>query len=47
ELPDVRSAYAIISSEESHRVVSSSGAGTSHRSQSSVFNSNVGNMGNA
>ncbi|GJU60881.1 ribonuclease H-like domain-containing protein [Tanacetum coccineum] len=27
ELPDVRSAYAIISSEESHRVVSSSGAG--------------------
>ncbi|GJZ23859.1 putative RNA-directed DNA polymerase [Tanacetum coccineum] len=47
ELPDVRSAYAIISSEESHRVVSSSGAGASQRSQSSVFNSNVGNKGNA
>ncbi|GJX70300.1 hypothetical protein Tco_0307471 [Tanacetum coccineum] len=29
EFPDVRSAYAIISSEESHRVVSSSGVGTS------------------
>ncbi|GJT88707.1 ribonuclease H-like domain-containing protein [Tanacetum coccineum] len=47
ELPDVKSAYAIISSEESHRVVSSSGAGTSQRSQSSVFNSNVRNRGNA
>ncbi|GJT70426.1 ribonuclease H-like domain-containing protein [Tanacetum coccineum] len=41
ELPVVRSAYAIISSEESHRVVSSSGVGTSQRSQSSVFSSNV------
>ncbi|GJU63929.1 ribonuclease H-like domain-containing protein [Tanacetum coccineum] len=47
ELPDVRSAYAIISSEESHRVVSSSGAGSSQRSQSSVFSSNVGNRNNA
>ncbi|GKB45085.1 ribonuclease H-like domain-containing protein, partial [Tanacetum coccineum] len=47
ELPDVRSAYAIISSEESHRVVSSSGVGTSQRSQSSVFSSNVGNRSNA
>ncbi|GJT63379.1 ribonuclease H-like domain-containing protein [Tanacetum coccineum] len=47
ELPDVRSAYAIISSEESHRVVSSSGAGSSQRSQSSVFNSNVRNRNNA
>ncbi|GJY09576.1 ribonuclease H-like domain-containing protein [Tanacetum coccineum] len=47
EFPDVKSAYAIISSEESHRVVSSSGVGTSQRSQSSVFSSNVGNMSNA
>nr|GEW57355.1 ribonuclease H-like domain-containing protein [Tanacetum cinerariifolium] len=47
ELPDVRSAYAIISSDESHRVVSSSGVGTSQRSQSFVFNSNVGNRNNA
>ncbi|GJW31251.1 ribonuclease H-like domain-containing protein, partial [Tanacetum coccineum] len=47
-LPDVRGAYAIISSEESHKVVSSSnsGSGTSQRSQSSVFNSNVGNRNN-
>nr|GEU62915.1 ribonuclease H-like domain-containing protein [Tanacetum cinerariifolium] len=40
-LPDVRGAYAIISSEESHRVVSSSNSRTSQRSQSSVFNSTV------
>nr|GEX16180.1 retrovirus-related Pol polyprotein from transposon TNT 1-94 [Tanacetum cinerariifolium] len=46
ELPDVRSVYAIISSEESHRVVFSSGSGNSHISQSSVFISNVGNMNN-
>ncbi|GKE43518.1 hypothetical protein Tco_1470802, partial [Tanacetum coccineum] len=41
-------AYVIISSEESHRVVSSSSYnfGTSQRSQSSVFNSNVGNKSN-
>ncbi|GKE10025.1 ribonuclease H-like domain-containing protein [Tanacetum coccineum] len=44
-LPDVRGAYAIISSEESHRVVSSSGVGTSQRSQTSVFNSSVNNRG--
>nr|GEU84884.1 retrovirus-related Pol polyprotein from transposon TNT 1-94 [Tanacetum cinerariifolium] len=41
ELPDVKSAYAIISSEESHMVVSSSGVGTSQRSQPFVFSSNV------
>nr|GEV99078.1 ribonuclease H-like domain-containing protein [Tanacetum cinerariifolium] len=47
-LPDVRGAYAIISSEESHRVVSSSNSRTSQRSQSFVFNSAVGNfIGNA
>nr|GEU34005.1 ribonuclease H-like domain-containing protein [Tanacetum cinerariifolium] len=43
-LPDVRNAYAIISSKESHRVISSSSSGTSQRSQSSVFNSNVGDL---
>nr|GEU73400.1 DNA helicase [Tanacetum cinerariifolium] len=47
-LPDVRGAYAIISSEESHRVVSSSNSRTSQRSQSSMFNYVVGNFrGNA
>ncbi|GJZ30164.1 ribonuclease H-like domain-containing protein [Tanacetum coccineum] len=44
-LPDVRGAYAIISSEESHRVVSSSNVGTSQRSQSSVFNTSLNNKG--
>ncbi|GJW19214.1 putative RNA-directed DNA polymerase [Tanacetum coccineum] len=44
-LPDVRGAYAIISSEESHRVVSTSSVETSQRSQSSVFNSSVNNRG--
>nr|GEU55717.1 ribonuclease H-like domain-containing protein [Tanacetum cinerariifolium] len=43
-LPDVRGAYAIISSEESHKVVSSSNPVTSQRSQSSMFNSAVGNF---
>nr|GEV75516.1 ribonuclease H-like domain-containing protein [Tanacetum cinerariifolium] len=43
-LPDVRGAYAIISSEESHRFVSSSNSRTSQRSQSSVFNSAVDNF---
>nr|GEZ39680.1 ribonuclease H-like domain-containing protein [Tanacetum cinerariifolium] len=43
-LPDVRGAYAIISSEESHRFVSSSNSGTSQGSQSSVFNSAVDNF---
>ncbi|GJZ83390.1 ribonuclease H-like domain-containing protein [Tanacetum coccineum] len=42
-LPDVRNAYAINSSEESHRVVSSSSSGTSQRSQSFMFNYNMGN----
>ncbi|GJX48763.1 hypothetical protein Tco_0273953 [Tanacetum coccineum] len=44
-LPDVRGAYVIISSEESHRVVSSSNVGTSQRSQSSMFNTSVNNKG--
>ena len=46
-LPDVKGAFAIISSEESHRsVVSGSVAGTSQRSQSTIFNSSVPNIGN-
>ncbi|GJW95157.1 ribonuclease H-like domain-containing protein [Tanacetum coccineum] len=40
-LPDVRSAYATISSEESHRVAVGSIAGSSHRNQASAFVSNV------
>ncbi|GJR60066.1 ribonuclease H-like domain-containing protein [Tanacetum coccineum] len=36
-LPDVRSAYATISSEESHRVVVGSIAGSSKRNQASAF----------
>ncbi|GJT02372.1 ribonuclease H-like domain-containing protein [Tanacetum coccineum] len=40
-LPDVRSAYATISSEESHRVAVGSIAGSSQRNQASVFVSNV------
>ncbi|GJW65449.1 hypothetical protein Tco_0117333 [Tanacetum coccineum] len=36
-LPDVRSAYAIISSEESHRVVVGSIVGSSQRNQASAF----------
>ncbi|GKA70029.1 ribonuclease H-like domain-containing protein, partial [Tanacetum coccineum] len=40
-LPDVRSAYAAISSEESHRVVGGSIAGSSQRNQDSAFVSNV------
>nr|GEW89229.1 ribonuclease H-like domain-containing protein [Tanacetum cinerariifolium] len=46
-LPDVRNAHDIISSKESHIVVSSTSSGNSHRSQSFVFNSNVGNRSNA
>ncbi|GKB77451.1 hypothetical protein Tco_0944346, partial [Tanacetum coccineum] len=42
-LPDVRSAYAIIFSEESHRVTVGSIAGSSQRNQASVFVSNVPN----
>ncbi|GJS98337.1 ribonuclease H-like domain-containing protein [Tanacetum coccineum] len=44
ELP--RSAYAIISSEESHRIATGSVCGTSHRSQTSAFNVNAPNIGN-
>ncbi|GKA92121.1 hypothetical protein Tco_0814046, partial [Tanacetum coccineum] len=46
-LPNAKDAYALIFSEESHRaVVISSGAGTSQRSQSFVFNFSVNIMGN-
>ncbi|GJZ39135.1 ribonuclease H-like domain-containing protein [Tanacetum coccineum] len=45
-LPDVRSAYATISSEESHRVAVGSIAGSSQRNQVSAFVSNVPNSQN-
>ncbi|GJY31844.1 ribonuclease H-like domain-containing protein [Tanacetum coccineum] len=45
-LPDVRSAYATISSEESHRVAVGSIAGSSQRNQASAFVSNVPNSQN-
>ncbi|GJW53973.1 putative RNA-directed DNA polymerase [Tanacetum coccineum] len=45
-LPDVRSAYAIISSEESHKIATGSVFGTSQRSQTSAFNVNAPNRGN-
>ncbi|GJX87271.1 retrovirus-related pol polyprotein from transposon TNT 1-94 [Tanacetum coccineum] len=45
-LPDVRSAYAIISSEESHMILTGSMSGTSQRSQTSAFNVNAPNRGN-
>ncbi|GJZ66690.1 ribonuclease H-like domain-containing protein [Tanacetum coccineum] len=45
-LPDVRSAYATISSEESHRVTSSIVYGSSQRRQASAFVSNVPNKNN-
>nr|GEW66301.1 ribonuclease H-like domain-containing protein [Tanacetum cinerariifolium] len=45
-LPDVRSAYATISSEESHRVVVGSIVGSSQRNQASAFVSNVPNSQN-
>ncbi|GJW52312.1 hypothetical protein Tco_0093663 [Tanacetum coccineum] len=45
-LPDVRSAYATISSEESHRVASGSNYGSSQRNHASTFVSNVPNRGN-
>ncbi|GJV41976.1 ribonuclease H-like domain-containing protein [Tanacetum coccineum] len=45
-LPDVRSAYATISSEESHRVAAGSIAGSSQRNQASAFVSNVPNRNN-
>ncbi|GJU31336.1 putative reverse transcriptase domain-containing protein [Tanacetum coccineum] len=46
-LPDVRSAYATISSEESHRVASSSIVGSSQRNQAYAFVSNVPNRNNS
>ncbi|GJX96018.1 ribonuclease H-like domain-containing protein [Tanacetum coccineum] len=45
-LPDVRSAYAVISSEESCKIAIGSVFGTSQRSQTSVFNVNASNRGN-
>ncbi|GJR99016.1 ribonuclease H-like domain-containing protein [Tanacetum coccineum] len=45
-LPDVRSAYATISSEESHRVASGSIVGSSQRNQAYAFVSNVPNKNN-
>nr|GEX25028.1 ribonuclease H-like domain-containing protein [Tanacetum cinerariifolium] len=42
-LPDVKSAYAIIFSQESHRIATNSVSGTSQRSQTSTFNVNVPN----
>ncbi|GJU80865.1 putative RNA-directed DNA polymerase [Tanacetum coccineum] len=44
-LPDVRSAYAIISSEESHRIATGCVSKTSQRSQTSAFNVNAPNRG--
>ncbi|GKD67315.1 ribonuclease H-like domain-containing protein [Tanacetum coccineum] len=45
-LPDVKSAYATISSEESHRVGAGSIAGSSQRNQAFAFVSNVSNRNN-
>ncbi|GJY89910.1 ribonuclease H-like domain-containing protein [Tanacetum coccineum] len=45
-LPDFRSAYATISSEESHRVVVGSIVGSSQRNQASAFVSNMPNSQN-
>ncbi|GKD51190.1 ribonuclease H-like domain-containing protein, partial [Tanacetum coccineum] len=45
-LPDVRSAHATISSEESYRVASGCIDGSSQRNQASAFVSNVPNIGN-
>ncbi|GJR69008.1 ribonuclease H-like domain-containing protein [Tanacetum coccineum] len=45
-LPDVRSAYATISSEESHRVATGSIAGSSKRNQASAFVSSMPNKNN-
>nr|GEU93286.1 hypothetical protein [Tanacetum cinerariifolium] len=45
-LPDVKSAYAIISSEESYRIAIGSVSRTSQRSQTSSFNVNALNGGN-
>ncbi|GKA36667.1 ribonuclease H-like domain-containing protein [Tanacetum coccineum] len=45
-LPDVRSAYATISSEESHKVTSGSIVGSSQRNHAYAFVSNVPNRNN-
>ncbi|GKD18975.1 ribonuclease H-like domain-containing protein, partial [Tanacetum coccineum] len=45
-LPDVRSAYAIISSEESNRITSGRVSKPSQRSQASAFSVNMPNKGN-
>ncbi|GKG30123.1 hypothetical protein Tco_0420021, partial [Tanacetum coccineum] len=45
-LPDVRSAYAIISNEESNRVASGSLSETTQRSQTSTFTVNAPNRWN-
>ncbi|GJX51315.1 ribonuclease H-like domain-containing protein [Tanacetum coccineum] len=45
-LPDVRSAYATISSEESHKVTAGSIVDSSQKNQASVFVSNVPNRNN-
>ncbi|GKB33055.1 hypothetical protein Tco_0872456 [Tanacetum coccineum] len=45
-LPNVKSAYATISSEESHKVASDSIVGSSQMNQSSTFVSNVPNRNN-
>ncbi|GKD91248.1 hypothetical protein Tco_1470113 [Tanacetum coccineum] len=45
-LPDVRSAYATISNEESYKVASVSIVGSFMRNQASAFVSNVPNRGN-
>ncbi|GJW11242.1 ribonuclease H-like domain-containing protein [Tanacetum coccineum] len=45
-LPNVRSAYATISSEESYRVAAGSIVGSSQRNQASAFVSNVPNRNN-
>ncbi|GJU10583.1 ribonuclease H-like domain-containing protein, partial [Tanacetum coccineum] len=42
-LPDVRNAYATISSEESHRVIASSMSDSSQRTQTAAFASNAPN----
>ncbi|GJU87918.1 ribonuclease H-like domain-containing protein [Tanacetum coccineum] len=45
-IAEARSAYAIISNEESHRIATGSVSGTSQRSQTFAFNVNAPNRGN-
>ncbi|GJX43082.1 ribonuclease H-like domain-containing protein [Tanacetum coccineum] len=45
-LPDVRRAYVVISSEESHRIASGNISESSQRSQTYAFTANVPNKGN-